>query len=244
MAAEHTAQSEPGSVAAATEPAQDADALDVAIDAIVYDVHPALLPARQLHDGGNYPYGPRVPYDFESLADSASSASKGAAVNVIRWISDTTGQYIEVLNRPPDFVVPKTFGMSAILGIMTALAILFGCLRWINAFPVLYFFFGMQALAICLVQMFYGQTPRLASIIAGAVFLPVFTVVAAVLSDYRNPGVFCAVVGFVPVGGLLGYLTGTCAAGVFLVMDYLEQASISRKPSVLPSETHFLDVTH
>jgi hypothetical protein len=223
MAAEHTSQSEPANAPAPAGHVQDQRALDEAVDAIVYDVHPALRPAaRQLHDGDAYPYGPRVPYDFEALADSASYKGTKAARNVLRWISDTTGQYIEVLNRPPDFVVPKRFGMSAILGIMTALAVLFGCLRWINAFPVLYFFFGVQALAICLVQMFYGQTPRLASIIAGAIILPVFTIVAAVFSDQGNPGLVCAAIGFVPVGGLLGYLTGTCAAGVFLVMDYLE----------------------
>jgi hypothetical protein len=244
MAAEHTSQSEP-----AIEPArapQEAGTLDVAIEAIVYDVHPALLPkTQQLHDGDAYPYGPRVPYDFEGLANSASSKGSTAARSVVRWISNTTGQYIEVLNRPPDFVVPKRFGMSAILGIMTALALLFGCLRWINAFPVLYFFFGVQALAICLVQMFYGQTPRLASIVAGAIILPVFTVMAAVLSDSGGPELVCAVVGFVPIGGLLGYLTGTCAAGVFLVMDYLEpylqgqafQGRVAATASHAPSST-------
>ena len=42
---------------------------------------------------------------------------------------------------------------------------------------------------------------------------------AAVLSDSSGPELVCAVVGFVPIGGLLGYLTGTCAAGVFLVMS-------------------------
>ena len=33
--------------------------------------------------------------------------------------------YFATIQRPPDFAVPKTFGMSAILGIMTALALLF-----------------------------------------------------------------------------------------------------------------------
>jgi hypothetical protein len=238
MATEHTAQSEPIRAATADPmPPPCATAADEALDAIVYDVHPALLPAARRQTGSDdYPYGPRVPYDFETSAHGASSSATAATVGLIRWISDATGQYIEILNRPPDFVVPKTFGMSAILGIMTALAVLFGCLRWMNAFPVLYFFFGVQALAICLVQMFYGQTPRLASIIAGAIILPVFTVIAAVLNDRFNPGFACAVVGFVPVGALLGYLTGTCAAGVFLVMDYLEpylqgQAFHARAPA-------------
>ena len=221
MATEHTAQSEAAGTSAAHTPASASSTLDDALDAVVYEVHPALGPASR-HSDDDYPYGPRVPYDFEGPANTTAASGIGVASQLIRSISVATGKYIEVLNQPPDFVVPKTFGMSAILGIMTALAILFGCLRWMNAFPVLYFFFGVQALAICLVQMFYGQTPRLASIVAGAIILPVFTVVAAVFNDRGNPGIACAAVGFVPVGGLLGYLTGTCAAGVFLVMDYLE----------------------
>ena len=223
MAAEHPAQTADQSATAAHTPAPASSALDNALDAVVYDVHPALSSAsRNSGATDEYPYGPRVPYDFESPANATAKSGLGVISQFIRSISVATGKYIEVLNQPPDFVVPKTFGMSAILGIMTALAILFGCLRWMNAFPVLYFFFGVQALAICLVQMFYGQTPRLASIVAGAIILPVFTVVAAVFNDHGNPGIACAAVGFVPIGGLLGYLTGTCAAGVFLVMDYLE----------------------
>jgi hypothetical protein len=41
----------------------------------------------------------------------------------------------------------------------------------------------------------------------------------------------------VPIGAFLGYLTGTCAAGIFLIMDYLEpylqwQGRSSRSPNV------------
>jgi len=223
MAAENLAQPDSGGAQAPVPPNVVLGSYDEAIDAIVYDVHPALLPpVRRLPDGTDYPYGPRVPYDFESIPGSPRPGGANIASEMVRWISNTIGEYIAVLNRPPDFVVPKTFGMSAILGIMTALAILFGCLRWMNAWPVFYFFFGVQSLAICLVQMFYGQTPRLASIIAGAIILPAFTMAAAVLSDHADPAIACAVVAFIPCGALLGYLTGTCAAGIFLVMDYLE----------------------
>ena len=34
--------------------------------------------------------------------------------------------------------------------------------------------------------------------------------------------IVCMTIGFVPFGALLGYITGTCAAGVFLVMDAAE----------------------
>jgi hypothetical protein len=138
------------------------------------------------------------------------------------WFAGATDNYFAALQRPPDFVVPKTFGMSAILGIMTALAILFACLRWLDAWPVFYFFFSALALVICLAQMLYGKTPRLASIVAGAIMLPLFSLGAVLFDEDVNPAIICLLVGFVPFGALMGYLTGTCAAGVFLVMDILE----------------------
>jgi hypothetical protein len=138
------------------------------------------------------------------------------------WLGHAADHYFAALQRPPDFVVPKTFGMSAILGIMTALAMLFACLRWLDAWPVFYFFFSALALVICLAQMFYGKTPRLASIVAGAVTLPLFSLGAVLFDDDVHPGFLCLLIGFVPFGAFMGYLTGTCAAGVFLVMDILE----------------------
>jgi len=126
------------------------------------------------------------------------------------------------VRSPADFVVPKTFGMSAILGIMTALAMLFAILRWSGAEPVFYFFFSVEALAICIAQMLYGKTPRLASIITGAVILPAFTLLAAFFVPDGRGAVICLAIGFIPFGAFLGYLTGTCAAGIFLVMEYLE----------------------
>ncbi len=128
------------------------------------------------------------------------------------------------LQRPPDFAVPKTFGMSAILGIMTALALLFAVLRRLNAFPEVYFFLSGLAIAICLAQMTYGKAPRLASVVAGGLILPIVFIVAAVLSgNTTRIGVAILIaIPLIPCGALLGYLTGTCAAGIFLVMNYLE----------------------
>ena len=136
------------------------------------------------------------------------------------------------VNRPPDFVVPKTFGMSAILGIVTALAVLFGFMRWLDAWPVLYFFFAVEAIVICIAQMVYGKAPRVASMLAGVVILPLFTIVAATFMHSQDPVglVLFVVIGSVPCGALLGYLTGTCAAGIFLVMDALETYLKKRSP--------------
>lgn len=220
MSASHLTQSDPrplGSLAMQHSPAGWNE--DEPLDAIVYDVHPALIPHGEYPYAAEYPYGPHAP-------GSPSNRSKSEIeplTAVLHQLLEAVAALIAVINRPPDFVVPKTFGMSAILGIMTAVALLFGGLRWLDAWPVFYLFFGMQMLAICLVQMFYGQTPRLASVLAGAIILPLFAMIAAMFDGRAHPiAIIAMVVIFVPCGAILGYLTGTCAAGIFLVMDYLE----------------------
>jgi hypothetical protein len=137
---------------------------------------------------------------------------------------------------PAQYVVPKRFGMSAIFGIMTGLAVLFGFFRAYDAPPVMYLFFGVQAIVICLAQMFYGKTPRVASTVAGGILLPTFMAVGASLFNHRGgiDDVACTVIGSVPVGAFLGYLTGTLAAGVFLVMDAFEKSLLRLWGSNLP----------
>lgn len=145
---------------------------------------------------------------------------------------------------PAQYVVPQRFGMSAIIGITTALAVLFGALRVLDADPVVYLFFGLQAVVICLVQMFNGRAPRLASSITGAILAPLFIVQLLDAADIllrSGPerafliGVFlvCAI----PFGAFLGYLTGTCAAGVFLVLEKLENYLRQRLASRLSTGT-------
>jgi hypothetical protein len=192
-------------------------ALDEPVEAIVYDVHPALAPPGQnwFAATADYPYGPP--------SGSGPAAAREPFTFAVDPILASVGAVLAALNRPPDFVVPRTFGMSAILGITTALAVLFGFLRLLGAWPVFYLFFGIQIITICLAQMFYGKAPRVASVVAGTIFLPLFTIVSAVYAHPEERGLLCVlVVPFVPCGALLGYLTGTCAAGIFLVMDYLE----------------------
>lgn len=131
------------------------------------------------------------------------------------------------LVRPPaepTFHVPKRFGMSAILGITTALAVLFGLFRAFGAHESLYLFFGLLSMVICLVQMRFGDVPRQASIIAGAIMLPVFLIGVAMFMEGQHRGEFaCLVVFSIPLGGFLGYVTGTFAGGIFLLMDLFEK---------------------
>jgi hypothetical protein len=192
---------------------------DQPIDAIVYEAHPALCrfsPPTDAFDP-DYPYGP--PISYPPATHEAGRLSDG-----IGSLIHAADGYFLALQRPPDFAVPKTFGMSAIFGIMTALALLFAALRWLNAFPEVYFFLSGLAIAICVAQMAYGKAPRLASVVAGGLILPLVFIVAAVLSgDSMRIGLAILIaIPLLPCGALLGYLTGTCAAGIFLVMNYLE----------------------
>jgi hypothetical protein len=171
-------------------------------------------PAAELPDAFSYPYAPRI--QPLRLPNPAGSESSTVRIGFLHFQSPAPAQYM----------VPKRFGMSAILGIMTALAMLFGAFRLLNASPAVYLFFGLQTLVICFAQMFNGKTPRLASSVAGAILVPLFVLPLIVVDRHhiRNEEFLAALVLVfgVPIGAFLGYLTGTCAAGIFLVMDYLE----------------------
>ncbi len=127
--------------------------------------------------------------------------------------------------RMPEKVysVPKRFGLSALLALMTALACLFGALRLFDTPPVIYLFLGTQVMVICVAQMFYNAEPRRASMVAGAILLPIFLAGTAFFVPGRESGgVLCMAVPGILFGGFAGYLIGTCVAGVFLLMDKLE----------------------
>src|SRR6476660_7060172 len=105
--------------------------LDQPLDAIVEENYP---PIATIAD---YPYGPRTQTTNPLIAIRREPA---------------TGLFALFNYQPPapaQYIVPRRFGMSAILGIMTALAILFGCFRVLDAHPMIYLFFGMQTLVIC-----------------------------------------------------------------------------------------------
>jgi hypothetical protein len=201
--------------------------LDEPMDAVVYDVHPALTTRPA------YPYGP--PVDLDELHGEnpfgALPPPNSAGTPLFSFAAP----------EPAKYKVPQRFGMSAILGIMTALALLFGGLRLLDAPPVIYLFFGGQALAICIAQMFNGRMPRAASTIAGAAILPAFALTVALFDPRIDDGdvgaVFCVLAFCVPSGALIGYLTGTCAAGIFLVMDALEPYLQGQRPASAAAPT-------
>jgi hypothetical protein len=218
---------------------------DTPLDAIVFDTHPALLARNDAvrHAAGSDPRGESpfatravdayyadYPYADQSLSRSGDQASGELAGRGFPlrpedvYTPPPTFELPTFLNKA-DYVVPQRFGLSAIFGITTALAFLFGCMHWLESPPGVYLFLGLQSVVICLVQMFHGKTPRIASAAAGAVIAMVFVVGSMWLFSRRSPHpleMFALIVLSIPIGGFLGYLTGTCAAGVFLIMAKLE----------------------
>jgi hypothetical protein len=121
------------------------------------------------------------------------------------------------------YSVPRRFGMAALLAIITALACLFGGLRLLDAPPVIYLFLGTEVMIVCVAQMLYNAEPRRASMVAGAILLPIFSVGASFfLRGGDQVEALCWAIPSVAFGAFAGYLVGACVAGIFLLMDKLE----------------------
>ncbi|MDA1052481.1 MAG: hypothetical protein O3C40_18650 [Planctomycetota bacterium] len=137
------------------------------------------------------------------------------------------------------YQVPSRFSLTAILGLLTVLAIIFGSLKAGHAPPVVYLFVGSEIVAICLVQILVGSAPRGGSTLTGAILLPFW-----VYLTLRTPAMpalveFFLIARLVVFGGLMGYCIGTLAAGFFLMMDLIEPWLV-RGTTAYPLPTHDL----
>lgn len=128
------------------------------------------------------------------------------------------------------YAVPQRFGMAGILALTTLMAVMFGLLRAVGAHPFVYVFVGVLALVTSLVQMRYGEVPRVASMVAGAIVFPLcaigFVLVLTAVDDRIGFDEWSMVVCTLPflaaVGAPLGYLAGASTAGLFLLIDMAE----------------------
>jgi|GEM_PF-3769309 hypothetical protein len=211
---------------------------DEAVEAVVYDVHPALVRRQATQD---YPYGQPalvIRANGDATPVSGENSFQVRPQDIYRPLAAPMFRF-DFAESKADYVVPQRFGLAAILGMTTALAILFGCMRFLDAEPGWYLFYGFQSIVICIVQMFHGRSPRKASAIAGAVMGPLFLLGTAMFAwDEPAGSVLCLTIMMIPCGAFLGYLNGTCAAGIFLVMDKLEQylkGSSNREDSPVPT---------
>jgi hypothetical protein len=110
------------------------------------------------------------------------------------------------------------------------MAVLFGLLRHMGAPPAVYIFIGVLSLVTCLVQMRFGDVPRAASVVAGAVCMPLCTLGTFLFEVFVDHRFDLEDIGWVVftspmlavAGAFFGYLCGACTAGLFLLMDLVE----------------------
>lgn len=115
--------------------------------------------------------------------------------------------------------VPRRFGVGVLMILVTVFAVLFAVLNMLDADPRVFSIVGVLFLGVTAAQvlLFGGERPRQASIVAGAVLLPlaIFVVVMAdalrrganvgsAIGGALAGGLLCAL----PSGAICGYLAG------------------------------------
>lgn len=117
--------------------------------------------------------------------------------------------------------VPRQFGIGTLLVIAAMYAVLFAVLRALRAPVPATFLFGGFFTVIGLGQMllFGGRHPRRASIVTGAVTMPLLvlgTMALEAIRGHAHGDMFCVFLGAAIYGAFMGYLAGMLIASVFL----------------------------
>ncbi|GIW95406.1 MAG: hypothetical protein KatS3mg110_3447 [Pirellulaceae bacterium] len=128
--------------------------------------------------------------------------------------------------------VPIRFGLAEFLALSCLVALSFALLRSLDAPSYLYVAVGMLLCVVCVMQAFFPNAPRVASVAVGTAVMPLFALLTAVLSGQvsfytlfvRLPEFLFAGVLLGLTGSVLGYLAGALAAGVFLLADLYRSA--------------------
>lgn len=164
-------------------------------------------------------------FRFKDRPEPLGVTAAGCLWSVVVWPWWLWLWLVGQMSADATYHVPPRFGMSAIFGITTSLALLFALFRAFDAHPLVYVFSTILMLTVVVVQMRWGHVARPASIVAGAIWLPLFFLTLAVFMERGRAffGVCCALPILIPSGGLAGYLAGTCAGGFFLLMEMFEK---------------------
>lgn len=191
---------------------------------------------------GDNPFAESEPltgFRFKERPDDFNGEFSGCLLMLVAWPWWLWLWLAKALSADPTFHVPPRFGMSAIIGITTSLALLFALFRVVDAHPLIYVFTTLLVFIIVVVQMRWGHVARPASIVAGAAWMPLFVLSLAVLSGDGPPiwGILCTFPFIIVVGGFFGYLAGTCAGGFFLLMDMLEKY-LERRRGIAPQTAY------
>ncbi|MBN1912720.1 MAG: hypothetical protein JW818_23560 [Pirellulales bacterium] len=131
-------------------------------------------------------------------------------------------------HAPRTVQVPRRFPMGTMMLMVTLFAVLFAAMQSAGLPGVLIFLIAGLFLAVGMAQMwlFRGRRPKLASILAGALYVPTVAVVLGLIDAWSGLGhltlrhwAVTVLSGYVvvPGGAGLGYIFGCLAASVFLV---------------------------
>lgn len=168
-------------------------------------------------------------------ADERGADERGGAADLPSKIPPRrVGLLIDLNFGEAEYQVPTRFGIGAILGMLTVFALLFGGFRWFSAPASYYYFVATLGLLVCFAQIVWGGVPRSASLWAGTVFLPLWSIGYLLLTGELMTGEsFAAVLIGIPcfaiAGAAVGYAVGTLAAGCFMAADVIESALLARR---------------
>ena len=136
--------------------------------------------------------------------------------------TDTAGDQNTEVSLPhwkKRYQVPRRFSLQTMVATTFVFALLASGLKSLGTDIAFNITVLSLVATICAFQIFMNRVPRFASALAGASF---FAVLFAVLNLNRNPsGLPAVLIGSMIVGAVLGYLTGVCVAGLFLIADLL-----------------------
>lgn len=140
--------------------------------------------------------------------------------------------------------MPERFGMGLMLIALGVVSLAFCILRLLDAPPSLVFFLTLLFTLIAIAQMLFPRIPRKASVIAGAVFCPLWALLVgagmllfkrqqASIDEWAIYSVMttCAL----PFGGLFGYLAGGLVAGIFLFLGWTDSPDTHADEVVRPT---------
>jgi hypothetical protein len=148
----------------------------------------------------------------------------------------------QAISRRPAVGLPKRFSMAILMSWVTLFAVVFSVLQWIGASPEVFGVIGVLMFLVGIGQMwlFGGTNPRAASIVTGAVMLPIEVLVlnaATAFLFFRPPSnMLERIIGSIPfallsipIGAFFGYLAGGLTAGIVLGLNHLEKRKAERE---------------
>jgi hypothetical protein len=188
--------------------------------------------------------------DYERFKNAIEDTIRGrqiakeAAVDALIVDARTSVPPWQAISGRPAVGLPKRFSMAVLMSWVTLFAVVFSVMQALHTPPeifglvtVLMFFVGVGQM-----WLFGGTNPRGASIVTGAVVLPIEVFLLNVTTSYfffRPPSnlgeriaesIPAAIVS-VPLGAFFGYLAGGITAGIVLGLNYLEKRKAERSAS-------------